>query len=38
MLEYMGVVMGQVQGKPTYFVIDRSKDDQLMSWSVKLLK
>ena len=24
MLEYMGVVMGQVQGKPTYFVIDRS--------------
>ncbi len=38
MLEYMGVVTGQVQGKPTYFVVDRSKDNQLMNWSVNLLK
>jgi polyisoprenyl-phosphate glycosyltransferase len=38
MLEYMGVVIGQVQGKPTYFVVDRYKDDQLMNWANKLLK
>ena len=38
LLEYTGVVMGQVQGKPTYFVVDRNIDNQLMSWAIKLLK
>jgi glycosyltransferase involved in cell wall biosynthesis len=33
LLEYTGVIMGQVQGKPTFFVVDRSKDTQLMKWA-----
>ena len=31
-LEFMSTILLQTQGKPTYLVIDRSKDRLLMDW------
>ena len=38
LLEYVAVIMSQSQGKPSFFVVDRWRDECLKDWAIKLLK